>query len=153
MESSAPARVLVVANRTAATPRLIEAVRERAARGPCSFTLLVPHFAHGLHKVVDAEDQDQDESEAVLELAVPLLEEAAGGKVEGIVGDPEPLAAIQDAVNLRGFDEVILSTLPARVSRWLKLDLPSKVTGLGLPVTHVEAQAGAGAPAGGDDAA
>ena len=135
-----PARVLVVANRTAATPALIDAVRERAARGPAVFTLLVPHFAHGLHKVVDAEDTDVSESEAVLELAIPLLEEAVGGKVDGIVGDPEPLAAIQDAVNLRGYDEIILSTLPARVSRWLKLDLPSKVTGLGLPVTHVEAR-------------
>src|SRR5436190_4147400 len=135
-----PVRVLVVANRTAATPGLIEAVRERAARGPAVFTLLVPHFTHGLHKVVDAQDTDVSESEAVLELAVPLLEEAAGGKVEGIVGDPEPLAAIQDAVNLHGFDEIILSTLPARVSRWLKLDLPSKARGLGLPLTHVEAK-------------
>jgi hypothetical protein len=135
-----PARVLVVANRTAATPALIAAVRERAARGPATFTLLVPHVTHGLHKVVDAEDTDDSESETVLELALPLLAEAAGGRVEGIVGDHEPLAAIQDAVNLRGFDEIILSTLPARVSRWLKLDLPSKVTGLGLPVTHVEAQ-------------
>lgn len=135
-----PARVLVVANRTAATPALIAAVRERAARGPATFTLLVPHVTHGLHKVVDAQDTDVSESEAVLELALPLLAEAAGGKVEGIIGDHEPLAAIQDAVNLRGFDEIILSTLPARVSRWLKLDLPSKVTGLGLPVTHVEAQ-------------
>jgi hypothetical protein len=135
-----PARVLVVANRTAATPALIEAVRERAARSPATFTLLVPHFAHGLHKVVDAEDTDLSESEAVLQLAIPLLEEASGGRVEGIVGDPEPLAAIQDAVNLRGFDEIIISTLPARVSRWLKLDLPSKLTGLGLPVTHVEAK-------------
>jgi hypothetical protein len=135
-----PARVLVVANRTAATPAMIEAVRERAARGPATFTLLVPHLAHGLHKVVDAQDTDVSESEAVLELAVPLLEEAAGGKVEGMVGDPEPLAAIQDAVHLHGFDEIILSTLPARVSRWLKLDLPSKARGLGLPVTHVEAK-------------
>src|SRR5436305_6819173 len=135
-----PARVLVVANRTAATPGLIEAVRERAARGPAVFTLLVPHFTHGLHKVVDAPDTDVSESEAVLEIAIPLLEDAAGGKVEGIVGDPEPLAAIQDAINLRGFDEIILSTLPARVSRWLKLDLPSKVGGLGLPVTPVEAK-------------
>jgi hypothetical protein len=135
-----PARVLVVANRTAATPALIEAVRERAARGPAVFTLLVPHFAHGLHKVVDAQDTDVSESEAVLELALPLLRQAAGGEVEGIIGDAEPLAAIHDAVNLRGFDEIILSTLPARVSRWLKLDLPSKVTGLGLPVTHVEAK-------------
>jgi hypothetical protein len=135
-----PTRVLVVANRTAATPALIETVRERAARGPSVFTLLVPHFAHGLHKVIDVEDTDVSESEAVLELALPLLRQAAGGEVEGIVGDPEPLAAIQDAVNLRGFDEIILSTLPARVSRWLKLDLPSKLTGLGLPVTHVEAR-------------
>ncbi len=134
------ARVLVVANRTAATPALIEAVRERAARSPAVFTLLVPHFTHGLHRVIDAEDTDVSESEAVLELALPLLRQAAGGDVEGIVGDPEPLAAIQDAVNLRGFDEIILSTLPARVSRWLKLDLPSKVSGLGLPVTHVEAK-------------
>ena len=132
-----PARVLVVANRTAATPGLIEAVRERAAQGPAVFTLLVPHLAHGLHKVVDAEDTDRSESEAVLELAVPLLEEAAGSKVEGMIGDPEPLAAIQDAVNLHGFDEIILSTLPSRVSRWLKLDLPSKLSGLGLPVTTV----------------
>ena len=147
MESSAPARVLVVAHKTAATPALIEAVRERAARGSATFTLLVPNVAHGLHKVVDPEDQDQDEAEAVLELALPLLEEAAGSRVEGMVGDPEPLSAIQDAINLHGFDEVILSTLPARVSRWLKLDLPSKVSGLGLPVTTVTAksQAEAGA--------
>src|SRR3954451_4055014 len=135
-----PARVLVVANRTAATPALIEAVRERAARGPAAFTLLVPHVAHGLHKVVDAEDTDASESETVLELALPLLEEAAGGKGEGIVGDEEPLAAIQDAINLRGFDEIILSTLPARVSRWLKLDLPHKLAPLGLPVQTVVAQ-------------
>src|SRR3981081_1423632 len=135
-----PARVLVVANRTAATPALIEAVRERAARGPAPFTLLVPHLAHGLHKVVDAQDTDVSESEAVLELAIPLLEEAAGGRVEGIVGDPEPLAAIQDAVNLRGLDDITLSTRPPRVAVWPKLALPSKVSGLGLPVTHGEAR-------------
>ena len=140
MESASKARVLVVANRTAATPGLIEAVRERAGQGPATFTLLVPHVAHGLHRVVDAEDTDASESEAVLALALPLLEQAAGSSVEGMVGDPEPLAAIQDAVNLHGFDEIILSTLPARVSRWLKLDLPSKARGLGLPLTHVEAK-------------
>ena len=54
-----------------------------------------------------------------------------------MVGDPDPVAAVHDAVNLHGFDEIILSTLPARVSRWLKLDLPSKVSGTGLPVTTV----------------
>jgi hypothetical protein len=140
MESSAPARVLVVAHKTAATPALLEAVRERAQRGPATFTLLVPNSAHGLHVVVDPEDQAESEAQQVVELAVPLLEDAAGTPVEGIVGDPSPMNAIQDAINLRGFDEVIISTLPARVSKWLKLDLPSKVGGLGLPVTTVTAR-------------
>jgi hypothetical protein len=55
------------------------------------------------------------------------------------IGDAEPLSAIQDAVNLGQFDEIIISTLPRRVSKWLRLDLVSKTRGLGLPVTHVEA--------------
>ena len=138
MESSA-ARVLVVANKTAATPALLEAVRQRAAKGPCEFTLLVPNTTHGLHTLVDPEDQSQSEAETVIELAIPLLEQAAGAPVDAMVGVPEPLAAIQDAVNLHGFDELIISTLPTRVSKWLKLDLPSKAAGLGLPVTTVTA--------------
>ena len=137
--AQAPVRVLVVANKTAATPALLDAVRERAARGPCTFTLLVPNTAHGLHRVVDPEDQDRSEAETTLELALPLLSEAAGRRVEGLIGDPEPLSAIQDAINLHGFDEIILSTLPTRVSRWLRLDLPHKAAGLGLPVTTVTA--------------
>jgi hypothetical protein len=148
MESAAPARVLVVAHKTAATPGLIEAVRERAARGNATFTLLVPNAAHGLHKVVDPEDQETNEAQEVLELAIPLLEKAAGASVEGMVGDPTPMHAIQDAINLHGFDEVIISTLPARVSKWLRLDLPSKVSGLGLPVTTVTAEERASTPAG-----
>lgn len=139
MESSSTARVLVVAHKTAATPALIAAVRDRAAKSPANFTLLVPNAAHGLHKVVDAEDQDSSEAEHVLALALPLLREAAGAPVEGIVGDPSPLDAIQDAVNINGYDEIILSTLPKTVSRWLHLDLPSKLSGLGLPVTTVTA--------------
>jgi hypothetical protein len=134
---SEEARVLVVANKTAATPALIEAVRERAARGNARFTLLIPNTAHGLHALVDPEDQSQGEAEQTLELALPLLEAAAGAPVEGMVGVPEPLAAIQDAINIHGFDELIISTLPQRVSKWLKLDLPSKAAGLGLPVTTV----------------
>jgi hypothetical protein len=141
MESaSAPARVLVVAHKTAATPSLLDTVRERAARGPARFTLLVPNAAHGLHVVVDAEDQNTNEADQVLELAIPLLEDAAGGPVEGMVGDPSPMNAIQDAINIYGFDEVIISTLPTTVSKWLRLDLPSKVSGLGLPVTTVTAK-------------
>jgi hypothetical protein len=138
MESAA--RVLVVANKTAATPALQEAVRERAAKGSCEFTLLVPNATHGLHTVVDPEDQSQSEAETVIELAKPVLEDAAGGPVDAMIGVPEPLAAIQDAINLHGFDEIIISTLPTRVSKWLRLDLPHKAAGLGLPVTTVTAQ-------------
>ncbi len=138
MESSNDtARVLVVAHKTAATKPLLDAVRERAARGPSRFTLLVPNAAHGLHKVVDPEDQDSAEAEGVLAQALPLLSEAAGSEVEGITGSTNPHMAIEDAVNLKGFDEIIISTLSPRVSRWLKLDLPSKLAGLGLPVTTV----------------
>ena len=132
-------RVLVVANRTAATPALLDAVRERAARGDCSFTLLVPNPVRGLDRATDPEDHDRSEGVAVLELALPLLAQAAGGPVEGKVGDAEALAAIEDAVNLGDYDEIIISTLPLGVSRWLKLDLVSKARGLGLPVTHVAA--------------
>jgi hypothetical protein len=136
-----PTRVLVVANRTAATPALLEAVRARAAEGDCAFTLLVPNSAHGLHRVVDPEDTDVSEAQSSLDLAIPLLEEAAGGsRVEGLIGDPDPFNAIQDAVNMHGFDEIIVSTLSPRVSRWLRMDLPRRLTVLGLPVTTVTAK-------------
>jgi hypothetical protein len=134
-------RVLVVANRTAATPALVDAVRERAEQGLATFTLLVPASAHGLHRVVDPEDQGASEAEQTIEQALPMLEEAAGSEFEALVGVAEPLAAIQDAVNLHGFDELIISTLPSHVSRWLHLDLPRKAAGLGLPVTTVTARA------------
>ena len=133
------ARVLVVAHRTAATQPLLDAVRERARRGPCSFTLLVPNAAHGLEKLVDPEDHDPADAQQALDEAVPKLTQAAGSPVEGIIGTSDPSAAVQDAINLRGFDEVIISTLSPKLSRWLRLDLPSKISGLGLPVTTVTA--------------
>src|SRR4051812_30396857 len=140
-----PSRVLVVAHKTAATPALIEAVRERAARGPATFTLLVPNLVGGLAKAMDPEDQPEDAARDVLALALPLLEDAAGAPVAGKVGDPNPMNAIQDAVNLEGYDEIIISTLPARVSRWMRLDLPHKLAGLGLPVTTITAREAPGA--------
>ena len=78
MESSAPRRILIVANRTAATPALIETVRKRASEGACQFTLLVPRTFW---------DADTEQSAVTLELAIPLLEEAAGSHVEGLIGD------------------------------------------------------------------
>jgi len=135
----APTRVLLVACRTACNPQLLAAVAERAARSPARFTLLVPRPCHGLHRVVDPEDHGWGEAAAVIEEACPLLTEAAGSPVGGMVGSHDPLAAVEDALNLRGFDEAIISTLPARVSRWLRLDLPHKVAGMGIPVRTVSA--------------
>ena len=101
-----------------------------------------------MHKVVDPQDAGADEAQQVLDEALPKLSEAAGHRVTGTLGDPEPLMAIHDAINLGSYDEIIVSTLPLGVSRWLKLDLISKTRALGLPVTHVQAaskvQAGAG---------
>ncbi len=131
MSSDAPTRVLVVANRTAATPLLLNAVRARAGRSPCTFTLLVPRPYW---------DPDTEEAEATLELAIPLLDEAAGTHVQGIIGDSDPFVAVRDGVTRLGIDEIILSTLPARVSRWLRRDLPHRVQEFGLPVTVVTAQ-------------
>ena len=131
MTSAAPTRVLVVAHRTAATPRLLDEVRARARRSPCTFTLLVPRPYW---------DPDTDEAATTLELALPLLEEAARGQVQGIVGDNDPFAAVQRAIQPGGFDEIIISTLPARVSRWLRRDLPHRLESFGLPVTVITAQ-------------
>ncbi len=130
-------RVLLVANRTATDGPLIEAVRRRAAHPPVSFHLMVPATPQGLHRVVDPEVAGIEAARKRLQAALPMLSEAAGRQVTGSIGDANPLAAVQDALNLQGFDEIILSTLPWRVSRWLHLDLPSKVRALGKPVLHV----------------
>ncbi|HEU4703414.1 MAG TPA: universal stress protein [Conexibacter sp.] len=139
MTDSAPTRVLLVANRTAATDGLLEAVRARAQRGQAAFHLVVPAHPHGLHKVVDPQEGDAGEAERVLAKALPLLSAAAGTEVTGHVGDHEPLMAIEDAIHRAPYDEIVISTLPRRLSRWLHLDLVSKARGTGLPVTHVEA--------------
>jgi hypothetical protein len=130
MAGNGTARVLIVAHKTAATPKLLDCIRERAARGDCRFTLLVPRPYW---------DPDTDEAAAVLELAIPLLDEAAGSHVEGRVGDSDPLEAVREAVESGDFDEVIVSTLPHRVSQWLRRDLPHRVEQLGLPTTVVTA--------------
>jgi hypothetical protein len=101
-------RVLVVAYRTVATPSLIAAVRVRARQRPCEFTLLVP---------APYSNPDTEEAEKIIELAVPLLEEAAGAHVDAVVGETDPIAAVRRALEEDGFDEVIVSTPPRRISR------------------------------------
>ena len=123
--------VLVVAYRTAATPRLLDAIRSRTQAGPCRVTLLVPRPYW---------DPDTEEAEVVVELAVPLIEEAAGRRVDAVIGDSDPIVAVQELLAKTAVDEVILSTLPERVSRWLRRDVPARLGALGLPVTVVTAE-------------
>jgi hypothetical protein len=128
MEASALRRVLVVANRTAATPDLLDEVRRLARERPSAFVLLIPDASGG-------------SGDWTLELALPLLERAAGGNVTGFSAEGEdPLEAIRRTVGEQEIDQVVISTLPRRVSAWLKRDLPHQVEKLGLPVSVITPQ-------------
>ena len=123
---AASRRVLVVANRTAGAPLLLEAVRKRADEGPCTFALLIPN------------EPRKGAADWTLETAIPLLSRGAGGPVAGIVGEADPFEAVKSALRQQpGFDEVIISTLPKRVSEWIRRDLPHRVVTLGVPVTTI----------------
>ena len=98
----------------------------------------MPASPSGLHRVVDPEVAGREAARVRMEAALEALADASGAEVTGEVGDADPIAAIHDVLNARQFDEIVISTLPKRISRWLKLDLPSKARGFGLPVTHVE---------------
>lgn len=82
-----------------------------------------------------------DAARESLRLALPRLTRAAGAPVTGAMGDANPLSAIEDEMNLAGYDEIIISTLGRRFSRWLRLDVVSKARALGVPVTHVRPDA------------
>ena len=122
MEASQTRRVLIVANRTAATPTLLNEVKRLARERPTAFSLLIPDAPKSEH------------TDWTMELALPLLERAAAGPVDGLTGEEDPFEAIRRAVTDGHYDEILISTLPRRVSKWLRRDLPRRIEGLGLPV-------------------
>jgi uncharacterized membrane-anchored protein len=130
-------RVLVVTNKTDATPAVIEAVRERAAAGPARFFVLVPNPDH---LAFDRNSADTSVGEKVLKRVLPLLEEPAGAEVEGRVAvSPNAYDDIVEELERGDYREIILETIPSHVSHWLHVDLPERVAGLGYPVRTVTA--------------
>ena len=118
-------QILVVASKTANSDRLMKEVEGRAAAEGCRFTLLIP----------DASDREK--ADRTLAVVLPLMRRAAGAPVNGLVDGPDPFDSVQRAVQKGSFDEIMVSTLPRRVSKWLRRDLITRVEGLGLPVTAV----------------
>ena len=125
------ANVLVVANLTATSTHLLDALKHRAERSPIRITLVMPAQGPGLGG-----------REAVRE----RLEEAlagmrdAGLDAEGAVGDADPMEAVAECFDPARHDEAIVCTLPGRSSKWLQYDFPHRVARFtGVPVTHVVA--------------
>jgi hypothetical protein len=129
-------RYLVVANQTLAGEPLVSRIRELSRSGPCAFFLIVPATPPRDHPWTEGEARAT--ARARLDEALMRLS-GLEVKVEGEVGDGNPMLAIDDAVREHGpFAEIILSTLPPGASRWLRLDLPHRVAAsFGLPMTHV----------------
>jgi nucleotide-binding universal stress UspA family protein len=116
---------LVVANVTATSDELIEALKERA---PASFTLIIPATPFG---------GGREAALAKLDEALEQLR-AAGLEAQGSVGNADPILAVTDAWDPKRYDEIIVSTLPMRFSKWLHAGLPERIAKLtDCPVTHV----------------
>lgn len=131
---SPPAKVLVVANRTADSDEVHAALVARAQEGPIDVTLVAP----AAWEVVDPHGGRQSAWRR-LNAALKRLA-AAGITARGVVGDADPLVAVQDIWDAERFDEVIVATLPHHLSRWLGLDLPHRVQQMtGVPALHVVA--------------
>ncbi len=114
-----------MANRTASTPVLLDEIGRRARAAPCRFGLLIPDAPK--RKVPDW----------TLEDAIALVQREAQSRVLGLVGGPDTFEAVARAVREEGFDEIIVSMLPGKRSRWRRRDLIGQIAGLGLPVTAV----------------
>jgi hypothetical protein len=131
-----PRRYLVVANLTVCGQQLAAKVQECLRAGPCSFHVVVPASADP-HRMTWTEEEVLLSARRRLKQAVAMFR-AMGAEVSGEVGDWTPALAIEDTLRGREFDEIIVSTLPPGLSRWIRLDLPNRVARrFDLPVSHV----------------
>jgi nucleotide-binding universal stress UspA family protein len=151
-------RYLVVANQTLSSDELVEVLRERAAAEPSEFWIVVPatpvkHLAAkavpvppmpvmgGVLALPGTREEARRLAEEKLQAALQRLA-AAATQADGEVGDGDPMRAVEAVLSRRQFDEIIVSTLPERLSHWLRQDFPSRLEHrFDLPVTHVEATA------------
>ncbi|MDQ3973050.1 MAG: universal stress protein [Actinomycetota bacterium] len=131
-------RILVVANLTLGGEQLRATLRERVAEGPCALHILVPASPDPTSWHSRSEEDDVAHARQRLEAALQRFRDLQAEEVTGEVGDPRPTDAITDVLRRAEFDEIVLSTLPPGVSRWLHADLVSRVErAVDLPVTHV----------------
>jgi hypothetical protein len=123
--------VLVVANVTATSDDLVRALSERAEREPTSFMLIIPATPAAGGRAAATEQLGE---------ALDMLS-AAGLEIRGEVGHADPIVAVTDAWDPRGYDEIVVSTLPMRFSKWLHAGLPERISRMtGAPVAHVVSQ-------------
>lgn len=123
--------VLVVANVTATSDELMQDLEARAAREPASFTLVVPAAPVAGGREAAGEN---------LSAALERLREV-GLEVEGSVAHADPIVAVTDAWDPKRYDEIVVSTFPMSVSKWLHAGLPERIAKLtGAPVSHVVCQ-------------
>jgi hypothetical protein len=129
--------ILVVANRTLAGAKLLDAVRARASSGEVvRFRLVVPQSEPSAGLVI-YDEAVRESAQVRVDLALSAVA-AEGIEATGEVGDPDPFLATMDAVGERRPDEIILSTHPATHSGWLRRDLVERIQNAsGLPVEHV----------------
>ena len=132
---------LVVGNQTLDSPELAEAIRERVTDEPtAAFYLVVPATAAANGRLTWDEDQARAAAQERLTATLNRLHQM-GVAASGEVGCDDPIQATRDALRHREVDEVILSTLPPGISRWLGQDIPSKLKGsIDVPVAVVTSQ-------------
>src|SRR3954447_1975178 len=119
------ANVLVLANETIGGAKLLEAIRDRHSRGEARFFVVVPQ-ARPRHGNVVYDDVVRDSAQVRVDLALEFMrDEGIAGSGEG--GDADPMNAAKDAIAAEGISEVIVSTLPAESSGWLRRDLPQRL--------------------------